>query len=133
MHAGSVALLLELAGAHAGAQTRYRLECPLEAPAEWGGPRGQLVGVQVLSAKRGEVIDETAPPDLIPNRQTTHAGVVRQTWRMNADGPDWLYYVWCRYAGTDRVLRLAAPNVKRCERTFQSAHPDRPAQRMVCD
>ena len=122
-----------LAVIQAPAQARHRLECPSQAPAEWGKPRGKLIGVQVLSAKRGETIDEAAPPDLIPDRQWSRGGVLHQTWQMNGDGPDWEYFVWCHYTGTERVMKLAAPDVKMCQRQLPAAHPDRPPQRMVCD
>ena len=110
-----------------------RLECPAQAPAEWGTPRGPLIGVQVLSAKHNEVIDEAAPPDLVPDQQRTTAGVLHSIWRMNSDGPDWLFFVWCRYAGSSRILKLDAPGVKQCEYTTSAAHPDHPPQQMVCN
>jgi hypothetical protein len=109
------------------------LECPARAPAEWGNSPGALTSVQVLSAKRGEQIDEAAPPDLVPDDQRTRNGVLHSIWRMNADGPDWLFYVWCRYGGTNRILKLDAPGVKQCEYTTPAAHPDRSPQQMVCD
>jgi hypothetical protein len=59
--------------------------------------------------------------------------VLHQIWQMNSDGADWLFYVWCRYDGTDRIVKLAASGMKRCERTLPAAHPDRPPQHMVCD
>ncbi len=120
-------------GVLAGKETALVVECPTRAPAEWGGARGLLVGVQVLSARRNEAIDEAAPPDLVPDEQQTRGGVLHQQWQMNSDGPDWLFYVWCRYDGTGRVLKLDAPGVTRCERTLPAAHPDRPPQQMVCD
>ena len=111
----------------------HALDCPANAPAEWGASRGLLNAVQVVSAKRGEIIDETAPPDLIPDEQHTQGGILHSVWRMNSDGADWLFQVWCHYAGTKRVLKLDAPGVKRCEYTTSAAHPDRPPQQMVCD
>ena len=111
----------------------HALECPAHAPPEWHASPGVLSGVQVLSAKRGETIDEKAPPDLVPDGQRTQGGILHSTWKMNSEGPDWLYSVWCRYAGTPRVLKLDAPNVKRCEYTAPATHPDRPPQQMVCD
>lgn len=115
----SVGLMLAattLAGAHT-------LQCP----------DGPLAGVDVLSAKHGEAIDEAYPPTLVPDEQTTRAGVVHQVWRMNGEGPDWDYFVWCRYQQPDRLVKLPAPKVTRCERTFPATHPDRPPQQMVCD
>jgi hypothetical protein len=125
------ALLLMLTG-HAYAAA-HALECPAKAPADWHASPGVLNGVQVLSAKRGETIDESAPPDLVPDQQRTQAGVLHSAWQMNSDGPDWLFFVWCHYAGATRVLKLDAPGVKRCEYTTSAAHPERPQQQMVCD
>ena len=124
---GLVALLC------AGPAWGHALECPAHAPADWKASPGVLSGVQVLSAKHGEVIDEAAPPDLVPDDQSTLGGVLHSTWRMNGDGPEWMFFVWCHYAGTERVLKLDAPKVKRCEYTTPAAHPERPPQAMVCD
>ena len=114
----SLLALLLLCGAPA-----WALECPA----------GPLVGVQVLSAKQGEVIDESAPPDLIPDEQSTRAGILHQVWKMNSDGPGWDFFVWCTYQGNPKVVKLPAPNVKRCERTLSAAHPDKPPQHMTCE
>ena len=111
----------------------HALECPVHAPADWQVSPGVLNGVQVLSARRGETIDEAAPPDLVPDEQRTQGGILHSAWRMNSEGPDWLFYVWCHYTGTKRLLKLDAPGVKRCEYTTPAAHPDRPPQQMVCD
>ena len=121
-----------LFAAHAQAAAAA-LACPATAPAEWGAKPGVLNAVQVLSARRGEVIDEAAPPDLIPDAQSTRGGILHSIWKMNSDGPEWLFSVWCHYAGTQRVLKLDAPGVRRCEYTTSAAHPDRPPQTMVCD
>jgi hypothetical protein len=125
----SVGLLIAL---HIGAAAHV-LECPATAPTEWDVRPGVLNAVQVLSARQGEAIDETAPPDLVPDTQSTRNGILHSAWKMNSDGPEWLFYVWCRYAGTPRVLKLDAPRVQRCEYTTSAAHPDRPPQQMVCD
>jgi hypothetical protein len=111
----------------------HALECPARTPAEWGGSAGPLNAVEVVSAKRDETIDDSAPPDLMPDEQNTRGGILHSIWRMNSDGSEWLFYVWCHYAGSKRVLKLDAPNVKRCEYTTSKAHPDRPPQQMVCD
>jgi hypothetical protein len=127
----AIAMVLLLTGQAQAAG--HALECPTTAPADWGATHGALNAVQVLSAKRGEVIDEKAPPDLVPDAQRTQAGILHSVWKMNADGPDWLFQVWCHYAGTNRILKLDAPGVKRCEYTTSAAHPDRPPQQLVCD
>ena len=62
-------------------------------------PAGPLVGVQVLSAQHGEAIDESAPPDLIPDEQFARGGTLHQVWKMNSDGPGWDFFVWCTYPG----------------------------------
>jgi hypothetical protein len=134
MHAAGafvVVLLLLLAGEALAAG--HALECPAHAPSAWGGSPGLLVGAQVVSAKRGEKIDDAAPPDLVPDDQSTQSDTLHSIWRMNSDGPAWLFQVWCHYAGTPRVLKVDAPGVKRCEYLTPAAHPDRPPQQMVCD
>jgi hypothetical protein len=104
-------LLVHAAAAHT-------LECPTAAPTAWHVGDSRLAGVEVLSAPAGSAIDETAPPSLVPDEQSLRDGTLRQTWVMNGDGPGWTYFVDCHYAGSDRVLRLDAHAVKRCERTI---------------
>jgi hypothetical protein len=128
-----IVLALQPGETHAADQTRHALECPARAPSEWGDLPGRLTGVQVVSAKRGEKIDDQAPPDLVPDEQHTRSAVLHSIWRMNSDGPDWLFQVWCHYAGTPMVLKLDAAGVKRCEHSTPAAHPDRPPQTLVCD
>lgn len=130
MHRWALAALALLL---AGPAWAHGLECPAHAPADWHASPGALNGVQVLSAKQGEKIDDQSPPTLVPDDQATRNGVLHSVWQMNGEGPDWQFFVWCRYAGSDRVLKLAAPRVKRCEYTTPAAHPDRPPQAMVCD
>ena len=111
-------LLLPLAALLAsGAQAApaHKLECPATAPAEWGAG-GKLSQVQILSQPKGEKIDETATPSLVPDKTTVSGGTLRQYWTMNEAGPGWDYFVDCRYDGTERFLRLEANAVKRCDR-----------------
>jgi hypothetical protein len=117
----------------AGPAWPHGLECPAHAPADWGASAGVLNGVQVLSAKQGEKIDDQFPPTLAPDDQSTRNGILHSVWQMNGDEPDWQFFVWCHYAGSKRLLKLAAPGVKRCEYTTPAAHPDRPPQTMRCD
>ena len=132
MHAaGAFAVVLLFAGKALAAG--HTLECPARAPSDWGASPGLLVGVQVVSAKRGEKIDDSAPPDLVPDDQRTQSGILHSIWRMNSDGPEWLFQVWCHYEATPRVLKVNAPGVKRCEYLTPAAHPDRPPQQMACD
>jgi hypothetical protein len=117
----------------AGPAWAHRLECPAHAPPDWGASAGVLDGVQVLSAKQGEKIDENFPPTLAPDDQSTRNSMLHSVWQMNGEGPDWQFFVWCHYAGTTRLLKLDAPGVKRCESSAPAAHPDRPPQTMGCD
>jgi hypothetical protein len=91
------------------------------------------VGVEVLSAPRGGKIDDTAPPSLMPDANEVRDGMLHQVWRMNADGPDWVYYVDCHYAGTTRVLRLDAGHVARCERILPAPPKVDLPQSLTCD
>jgi hypothetical protein len=53
----------------AHAQQKHLLECPREAPPEWGLPKpAPLEQPAVLSQPNGEPIDETAPPSLMPDQ-----------------------------------------------------------------
>jgi hypothetical protein len=110
-----IALMFALAASHGAEAASHRLECPMVAPAAWGLPNARLSGVEVLSARAGEPIDNTAPPSLVPDSESIRAGTLHQRWRMNQDGPGWSFYVDCRYQGSDRVLRLDAGQVKTCD------------------
>ncbi len=123
--------------AHA-APPSHKLECPQSAPADWNVPTARLSGVEVLSAKVGEAIDNKSPPSLMPDDQSLSAGTLRQSWRMDSDGPGWVRFVDCHYQGTDRVLRLDANHLSRCERTVthftKTAEATEPSiDRMACD
>jgi hypothetical protein len=116
----------------------HKLECPAVAPAEWQVPNAPLSGVEVLSTPDDQPIDETAPPSLVPDEENLRSGTLRQSWRMNADGPGWVYFVDCLYRGTERRLRLKADLVSRCDRsishfTKRSGETERSVQRMSCD
>jgi hypothetical protein len=95
--------------------------------------RGALNGVEILAAPRGEKIDEAAPPSLMPDSNKVHDGMLHQVWRMNAEGPDWMYYVDCHYAGTARLLRLDAGHVTRCERVLPPPPNESGKQSLICD
>ena len=116
----------------------YTLECPAHAPKDWGLPNAPLSGVEVLSAPKGQAIDETAPPSLVPDETSIRSGTLHQSWQMNADGPGWVFFVDCHYKGTDRILRLDAKNVTRCDRTIShfskttGGETARSEQRMRC-
>ncbi len=110
-----------------------RLSCPAQAPDGWGPARGALAWVEVLAAPRGAKIDDTTPPSLVPDANEVRDGMLHQVWRMNADGPDWVYYVDCHYAGTTRVLRLDAGRVARCERILPASSKANGPQSLTCD
>ena len=122
--------------AHADVQG-HALECPARAPDDWKLPNAPLSGVEVLSSREGEAIDETAPPSLVPDEQSIQSGTLHQSWKMNADGPEWIFFVDCHYKGTDRILRLDARTVTRCDRTIShfsrtTGETARSEQRMRC-
>jgi hypothetical protein len=107
--------------AHAVA-SGHTLECPQAPPAAWNMPTAQLSGVEVLSAPAGETIDDKSPPSLMPDDQSLRAGTLHQSWRMDGDEAAWVRFVDCHYResdrhGTDRVLRLDASHLVKCERT----------------
>lgn len=126
-----LACLLSSPGAHAAREPVHKLSCPARAPAAWR-QGGVLSGVDILSAPRGERIDDKAPPSLVPDHQAQSGNVLRQTWIMNADGPGWAYYVDCHYTHSSRILRLDAGGTTRCERRLEAARPDGP-QTLTCD
>ena len=64
----------------AGPACAHGLECPARAPADWHASSGVLDGVQVLSARQGEKIDDRSPPTLVPDDQSTRNGVLHSVW-----------------------------------------------------
>jgi hypothetical protein len=134
----ALALLLGLPVIQDAAAAGHRLECPAVAPADWGLSRARLSGVAVLATEDGETIDEAAAPTLVPDSETMRAGTLHQRWQMNVYGPDSRFYVDCRYRGTDRVLRLDAGQVKRCEREIThfsraTGESQQSENRLYCD
>jgi hypothetical protein len=140
VHARHPAWLLAVAvfiplSAHA---QQHRLECPREAPAEWGLPKpAPLEQPAVLSQPNGEPIDESAPPSLMPDRMNARGAVWHNVWLMG-DEPGWSHFVDCQYRGSKRVLRLKADGLKQCEQTATPYSPKggiaRDAvQTMACD
>ncbi len=96
----------------------HKLECPASPPVDWNLPASSLSGVEILSAQIGEIIDDKSPPSLTPDDETLRAGTLRQSWRMDNDGDGWVRYVDCHYQGSDRVLRLEANHLAKCERVI---------------
>jgi hypothetical protein len=132
----AAALLFLPFSAHA--QPAHRLECPREAPAEWGLPKpAPLEQPAVLAQPTGEPIDESAPPSLVPDQMSARGSVWHNVWLMG-DEPGWSHFVDCQYRGSKRVLRLKADGLKRCEQTAAPYSPKggivRDAvQTMACD
>jgi hypothetical protein len=116
----------------------HTIDCPATAPASWGIGGAKLAGVEILSQPKGEKIDETAPPSLVPDETTIAGGTLRQYWTMNGAGAGWDFFVDCQYAGTTRFLRIEADTVKRCDREIthyrKSGDPDpRSVDSLRCD
>jgi hypothetical protein len=120
------------------AEQLHRLQCPAEAPAEWGSSKpAPLVQPAVLSQPVGEPIDDSAPPSLVPDQAFARGSVWHNIWIMG-DEPGWSHYVDCQYRGSKRILRLKADGLKPCEHTAQQYSAkggvaDNAVQTMVCD
>jgi hypothetical protein len=70
-----------------------RVQADVPGAGAGGVGGGALAGVEVLSARRGEKIDPAVPPSLMPDTNEVQGGMLHQVWQMNADGPDWVFYV----------------------------------------
>jgi hypothetical protein len=122
----------------AGADQQHRVECPREAPAEWGLRKpAPLEQPAVLSQPTGEPIDDSAPPSLVPDRGYARGNVWHNIWIMG-DEPHWSHFVDCQYRGSARLLRLKADGLKQCEQTAQpysaaKGVADTAVQTMACD
>jgi hypothetical protein len=122
----------------AGADQQHRVECPRQAPAEWGLPKGApLVQAAVLSQPTDQPIDESAPPSLVPDKGYARGNVWHNIWIMG-DEPHWSHFIDCHYRGSDRLLRLKADGMKQCEQTAQTYSvkqgvADNAVQTMACD
>ena len=142
MRSVTLALAVCAAGLPAGpvsaAQVGHRLECPAKAPADWGVPTARLDQVDVLSFRPGENIDEKTPPSLMPDKQSFRSGVLHQVWELTAmaSGGE-VQQLWCRYTGSDRILKLPEARLHRCEQTithYSSTRADSTSQRAAfCD
>jgi hypothetical protein len=122
----------------AHAVQQHRLQCPPEAPAEWGLPKpAPLVKAVVLSQSVDQIIDDNAPPLLVPDRDMFVGAYGTTPWIMG-DEPGWSHFVDCQYRGSQRILRLKADGLKQCEQTAQpysaiGGVADNAVQTMVCD
>jgi hypothetical protein len=77
--------MIALAAPLAHAQ-QHRVECPIEAPAEWKLPKpAPLDQAAVLSQPAGEPIDDSAPPSLVPDRGYARGKVWHNVWIMGDD------------------------------------------------
>jgi hypothetical protein len=132
----TIITLFTLLTAHA--EQHHRLECPGQAPLEWGLPKpAMLEQPAVLSQPVGEPIDENAPPSLVPDQGYARGNAWHNVWTMG-DEPGWSHFVDCQYRGSKRVLRLKADGLKRCEQTVKSysakgSTANNAAQTMACD
>jgi hypothetical protein len=96
---------------------QHRVECPREAPAEWGLAKpAPLDQAAILSETTGRPIDDSAPPSLVPDRGFARGNVWHNIWTMG-DEPGWSHYVDCKYRGSPRILRFRADGLKQCEQT----------------
>jgi hypothetical protein len=122
----------------ANADQTHRVECPGEAPADWGLPKPvPLMQAAVLSQPVGQPIDERAPPSLVPDRGYARGNVWYNVWMMG-DEPQWSHFIDCQYRGTDRLLRLKADGLHQCEQTVRpysagKGVADNAVQTMACD
>lgn len=108
----AVVALLTLALPQAGAKP---VSCPAVAPAEWLRPNARLEEVRILSFLTDQPQAEgEALPIMAPFNEWKKGGVLYQTWNMNFDTPRFKYQVDCLYHGTERYVRLDAPDVKQC-------------------
>ncbi|HKM52153.1 MAG TPA: hypothetical protein VJY33_02020 [Isosphaeraceae bacterium] len=85
----------------------------------------------------GEQIDDSSPPSLMPDRSYARGSVWHNIWLIG-DEPGWLHFVDCRYRGYERILRLQADGLKRCEQTarpysVKGGLAGNAIQTMVCD
>jgi len=104
-----------LAAVMAYPATAAPLRCPERAPNDWRmATPGKLESVRVLAYLAGDKLDDSALPSGPPDREWTRAGVLYQSWAMNAGGSNTVYQIDCLYGGTDRYLRLDAVGVKQC-------------------
>jgi hypothetical protein len=130
------AMILMITAGTARAQ-EHRLECPREAPSQWGLPRpAPLDQAAVLSQPVGQPIDDNSPPSLVPDRGYARENVWHNIWLMG-DEPGWSHFIDCRYRGSSRILRLKADGVKQCEQTARpystkGGVQDNAVQTMVC-
>ncbi len=91
------------------------LSCPQAAPPSWALPAARLESVRVLSFPPDQPpVDGQAMPTMAPFKEWSRAGIAYQSWNMNFDAPSYKFQVECLYSGTDRYLRLDAPEVKQC-------------------
>jgi hypothetical protein len=126
--------------APAGAVTsnHHQLECPSVAPSSWNlRDDAHLIRSAVLGARTGVMINDGAPPYLIPDQSFRRGGAWHNLWLLD-DEPGWAYFVECQYLGSRDVLRLKVAGLKQCEQVFRrnEEHPASMSdaqQTMACD
>ncbi len=109
-----ISLLLFLVASTAPAKLDT-LACPAAPPTSWTMPHSRLESIRVLSFPPDQPpVEGEALPMMAPFSEWEKDGVLYQTWSMNFDAPGYKFQVDCLYTGTDRVLHIDAPNVKKC-------------------
>ncbi len=124
--------------ARAATTNHHQLECPSVAPSSWNLRNdAHLVRSAVLGARTGVMINDGAPPYLIPDQSFRRGGAWHNLWLLD-DEPGWAYFVECQYLGSRDVLRLKVAGLKQCEQVLRrnEEHPASMSdaqQTMACD
>lgn len=124
--------------ARAATSQQHQLACPTVAPSSWNARAGaKLVRSAILGARTGVMINDGAPPYLLPDQSFRRGGAWHNLWLLD-DEPGWAYFVECQYLGSREVLRLEVAGLKQCEQVFRRSeeHPDSASdaqQTMACD
>ena len=125
------------APASAATSRQHELACPTVAPIDWNlRADARLVRSAVLGARTGVMINDGAPPYLMPDQSFRRGGAWHNLWLLD-DEPGWAYFVECQYSGSREVLRLKVAGLKQCEQVFRrnDEHPSMAdaQQTMACD
>jgi len=131
-----LAIFTATAPAKAATSSHHQLECPNIAPSSWNlHADARLVRSAILGARTGVMINDGAPPYLMPDQTYRRGGAWHNIWMLD-DEPGWAYFVECQYLGSREVLRLGAAGLKQCEQVLRrnEDHPGADApQTMACD
>ena len=140
MRTGAAHLIAGLAvvlPVHAATSRHHQLECPAMAPSSWNlRADAYLIRSAVLGARTGVMINDAAPPYLIPDQSFRRSGAWHNVWLLD-DEPGWAYFVECQYLGSRDVLRLKVAGLKQCEQVLRRNEEHAGAadaqQTMACD